>query len=90
MKATIKKPAFLWDYDLTEKEVHTILKGKECRQKDWLISRILQHASWQTLWEYLDLKTIQEHLDHLPINNKLKSHWHYALNRWNSNTSPTS
>lgn len=77
-----KRPPFIWDYDISEEKTRKILKGPECSEKDWLIVRILEHASWKTIWEYLDLAIIKEHLEHLRLKPWLKSHWRYALKRW--------
>lgn len=78
----ISRPSFLWDYDLSPQKIRAILHGTNHLQKDWLMARLLQHASWQTIWEYLDLSMLKDHLEHLPIEPSLKAHWAYATKRW--------
>lgn len=45
-----QKPYFLWDYDLSEADVRTILRNGESHEKAWLVSRILESAAYEDVW----------------------------------------
>ena len=76
-----KNPSFLWEYNLTHGEIITILRGPQKRRL-WLVAKILEHARWEEIWEYLDIQTIQKDLPLLRMNLKTKRHWERALQLW--------
>lgn len=78
-----KRPKFLWDYDLTEFDVREILSASGLSDKKlWLIGRILSEARFEEIFEFLDLNTIAQSLPKLRLKEKIRLHWHYALERW--------
>lgn len=76
------KPYFIWDYDLNEKQVRTILHGDNEIEKLWLIGRIMTHARYADIWKYVNLKDIIEVFAKLRLPPKIKQNWQYALNVW--------
>lgn len=84
----MKKPYFLWDYDLTEKEVRKILKeGDEFSQR-WLMGRILSHAHFKDVFKYLNIKEILESFPKLRIREEIKNAWLKAFAAWGYNVKP--
>jgi len=57
-KTKAKRPYWLWDYDLTEKDVRRILAGKNEFDRRWLIARIISSVHFNDVWKYLKLKQI--------------------------------
>ncbi len=84
MRAKKKRPKFLWDYDLDAQEVKTILNEQPISKKVWLIARILEHAPFDEVWNYLTLDEIAEALPKLRMNEKRKKHWEFVLHEWTS------
>ena len=79
----LRKPRFLWDYDLSDTEVRDILAQKELSPvKQWLVERILTEGRFEEICEYLDLTTIQQSFDQLRLPPHIKARWEYALKRW--------
>ncbi len=77
------RPYFFWDYDITEEEIHDILRGDNEVEKAWVITRILEYARWEDIWRYLTLDDVRENFEQLsfrwPRDREL---WAYALKRW--------
>lgn len=79
----IKRPSFIWDYDLNEVQVREILSRSNTDQKKiWLVERILREARFDEVLRYLTLKEIQSVFPKIRANQKLKQRWEYALQRW--------
>lgn len=78
------RPYFLWDYALTEKEVRDILQGENETEKIWLISRILESARYEDVWQYLTLQEIQGIFSKLKLKPPVRRVWAYALDVWNT------
>ena len=76
------RPHFLWDYDLTVEQVKTLLKTQSIKQKAWIIARILEHARFQEVFEYITQEEIREALPHLRMNLRRKKNWELALDVW--------
>lgn len=81
------RPSFLWDYDLTEAQVHEILQHEPFKQRKWLIARILERAPLQEVWRYLTMEQIRDALPHLRMDPKTQRHWQEAIELWTSRTS---
>ena len=77
----VRRPVFLWDYDLTEAQVREVL-ARGGKDRDWLMGRILDQAPLQEILKYLSLDEIREALPRLRLRLKKKAHWEYALKRW--------
>lgn len=78
----MNKPYFLWDYDLTDKQVHHILQGSNEVEKLWLTARIMTHAKFEDIWKYLSLKDIIKVFSKLRLTPKAKQDWQRAFNIW--------
>jgi hypothetical protein len=80
-----KRPYFFWDDEITDEEVRAILRDGAPFDKAWVISRILEHASWDDIWHYLTAADIRQNFNNLhfrrPQDREL---WAYALDRWES------
>lgn len=75
-------PYFIWDYDVDEKQIRTILSGSNEAEKLWLIGRILSHAHYKDVWQYLNIKEISAYLPKLRIPAEVKANWQRALEVW--------
>jgi len=88
--AKSQRPYFIWDYDLTEEDVHRILQGDNEVEKAWLITRILEYAKWEDIWHYLTVDDVRENFERLrfrwPQDREL---WVYALERWSRDAQAT-
>lgn len=79
------RPSFLWDYDLNHGQIMEILHGPQ-KNRLWLVAKILEHARWHEIWEYLTLPQIAQDLPRLRLPEKTRAHWVYALRRWKGTT----
>ena len=78
-----KNVYFFWDYDLTEEDVRTILRGQDENRKVWVISRILNYALWDDIWKYLKLKDVRQYFDRISWRTPyFQDLWKYALEVW--------
>jgi hypothetical protein len=75
-------PYFLWDYDLNENQIRTILHGNNEIEKLWLITRIITHAKFEDIWQYLTLEDVVKVFSKLRLRPKSKQDWQRALNVW--------
>mgnify|MGYP001587014537 FL=1 len=75
-------PYFLWDYDLSENQIRKILHGNNEVEKLWLITRIITHAKFEDIWQYLTLDDIAGVFPKLRLPLKSKQNWQRALNIW--------
>lgn len=75
------RPSFLWEYSLRPGEIQEILSGPR-QNRLWLVAKILEHAQWNEIWDYLTVDQIAEDLPYLRLPQKTKAHWYYSLNRW--------
>lgn len=80
--STAQRPYFLWDYDLTDKQVREILHGENETEKIWIMSRILESASFQDVWDYVTLAQVREMFPKLKLKTPVKKAWDYALSIW--------
>ncbi len=74
--------SFLWDYDLTEEEVQTLLRTGDETTRIWLASRILESARYADVWRYLSLAEVQALFPHLKQKPPVREAWAYALYVW--------
>lgn len=75
-------PYFLWDYDLSENQIHAILHGNNEVEKLWLMTRIITHAKFEDIWQYLTVEDIVKVFFKLRLPLKAKENWQRALNVW--------
>jgi hypothetical protein len=75
-------PYFIWDYDLTDTDVRAILKGNDEEQKAWLVSRLLESARYEDVWDYITLAELREIFPKLQLKPQVRSAWEFALRVW--------
>ena len=77
-----QRPYFLWDYDLTEKQVRKILAGKNETEKIWMMSRIVTSAHFNDVWRFLTIKDVVDIFPRLRVRPEVKNAWQKALTAW--------
>ncbi len=78
-----KNVYFFWDYDLTEEDVRAILRGENETEKIWVMTRILEAAHWNDIWQFLTLKDIRSNFARIQWRTPyLKDLWAHALEVW--------
>lgn len=76
------RPYFLWDYNLNEKQVQTIItKGDETSRR-FLITRILESANYDDVWKYIQLSDLVKVFPQLKLKKPVYRAWEYALKTW--------
>jgi hypothetical protein len=78
----MKRPYFLWDYELTEADVRRILKTGTETDKIWLMSRILESATLEDVWKYTSLQEVKYMFPKLKLKKPIRKAWNYALSVW--------
>ncbi len=78
-----QRPYFLWDYDLTDDQVRQILSGPNQTEKIWIMSRILESARFEDVWNYVSLKEVKEMFSKLKLKKPIERAWERALYVWN-------
>lgn len=78
----MKTPYFLWDYDLAKHQIRSILHGNNEVEKLWLMARIMTHAKFEDVWQYLRVEDIAKAFTKLRLPPKVKQSWRHALNVW--------
>ena len=81
----MKRPYFIWDYDLTDQGVKAILKSNNELEKTWMIGRILSSARYDDVWKYLTVDQIVKFFPKLRIRKEIKAVWKNALTVWGYN-----
>jgi hypothetical protein len=83
-----KRPYFIWDYDLSDQDVHHILRHGDRTERAWLITRILEYSKWEDIWRYLTVADIQRDFKWLRFRHSQdRELWAYALDRWTHSAS---
>lgn len=77
-----KRPYFLWDYDLTEEDVRRILAGDNETEKIWMMSRILESATYEDVWRYITYVQIRQFFPKLQLKPPIRHVWEYAFRVW--------
>lgn len=80
--STLHRPYFIWDYDLTEAEIHEILRGDDEDQKAWLIARLLESARYEDIWHYISLAELRSIFPKLQLKPQVRAVWEFALSVW--------
>ncbi len=78
----MSKPYFLWDYNLSDEDVKKILRQGDEYEKRWLIARILEHAHFRDVFDYLKLEDIVKFFSKLKLRPVTRRYWQRALNVW--------
>ena len=79
---TKNRPYFLWDYDLSEDDVHNILSTGTAVDKNWMLSRILESAKYEDVWKYTTLSEVKNMMPVLKIKKPIRQAWERALAIW--------
>lgn len=79
------KPYFLWDYNLSDKQVRQILKSGDEFSRTWLVARILESAKFSDVWKYLTVKEVLEIFLKLRLKKPIKEVWEKAFTAWGYN-----
>jgi hypothetical protein len=74
----------VWDYDLTEAQVHELLTHAPFEQRKWLLGRMLERLGPAEIVRYVSLETLREALPRLRLDSKIARHWEEALTLWSS------
>ena len=77
-----KRPSFLWDYDLTDAQVHELLTHAPFEQRKWLLGRMLERLGPNEIVRYVSLDALQHALPHLRLDERVKRHWEEAIALW--------
>lgn len=77
-----KRPWFLWDYDLSEAQVHELLTHAPFEQRKWLLGRMLERLGPAEIVRYASLDALRQALPHLRLDEKVKRHWEEAIAVW--------
>ncbi len=75
-------PYFLWDYNITQDKVRAILRGNNETERLWLTGRILTHARFEDVWQYLNISDIVLAFPKLRLKPTIASAWRHALIVW--------
>ena len=75
-------PYFLWDYNLTESQIHKILNGKNETEKLWMAGRILSSAHFRDIWKYLTVSDVINLFPRLRMRPEITNMWQHALTVW--------
>ncbi len=78
----LKRPYFLWDYDLTDGDVRRILAGDNETERQWMMGRILTNARYEDVWKYLRVSDIVHEFPYLRMRREVKEAWRYAFTVW--------
>lgn len=81
----MQKPYFMWDYDLTTDQIKELLHSDNEVEKSWLTARILTHAHFDDVWEYLSVANIVKLFPKLYLKPEVKTAWKHALEVWGYN-----
>jgi hypothetical protein len=82
--SALQRPYFLWDYDLTDEDVHSILRGDDLADKAWLVARLLESARYEDIWKYISLTELRAIFSHLQLKPPVRAAWELALSVWAS------
>jgi len=81
----MKRPYFLWDYELSEKEVKKIIKQGNEYSRNFIIARLLESAKYEDIWKYIKLKDLVRIFPKLRLKKEIKEIWQSAFQAWGIN-----
>ncbi len=84
VRSTKKRPYFIWDYDLDEKDVRAILKGDNEYEKVQMMVRIMESAKREDVWKYLTLAEVKQYWPQISrrMRREVREVWAWALEVW--------
>ncbi len=88
VKRAQQRAYFFWDYDITEEEVHEILRGDDEPRKIWVMSRILERAHFDDVWHYLTPPDLRRYFERLQLRPQVREVWAHAIEVWNRDERP--
>ncbi len=77
-----QRPYFIWDYDLTDADIRSILRGDDEDQKSWLVARLLESARYEDIWQYISLAELRAIFPKLQLKPPVRAAWEFALLVW--------
>lgn len=80
--ASLKRPYFIWDYDLSEIDVHRLLKEGNEYTRLWLTARVLESAKYEDVWKYLTIQEILKIFPKLRLKQPIRQAWEKAFRAW--------
>jgi len=80
--STQPRPYFIWDYDLTDSDLRAILRGNDKDQKAWLVTRLLESARFEDIWQYISLTELRAIFPELHLKPQVRAAWEFALLVW--------
>lgn len=75
-------PYFIWDYDLSEADLRSILRGEDEEQKAWVVARLLESARYEDVWRYISLPDLRAIFPKLQLKPQVRAAWEFALSVW--------
>ncbi|KKR91420.1 MAG: hypothetical protein UU42_C0012G0017 [Candidatus Woesebacteria bacterium GW2011_GWA1_41_13b] len=72
----------MWDYHLTNGQVLDLLRTGNETQRLWLTGKIISHARFEDIWNYLTPANVASLYPKLRLQPTLKKYWGRALNAW--------
>lgn len=72
-------PYFMWDYFLTNSQIKQALKTGNETEKKWLVGKILTHAKFDDVWNYLSRAELVDAFKNLHISSQTRKMWSDAL-----------
>lgn len=80
--SSLQTPYFIWDYDLTDADIRAILRGDDEEQKAWVVSRLLESARYEDIWQYISLAELRAIFPKLQLKPQVRAAWEFALRVW--------
>ena len=77
-----RRPWFLWDYDLTEAQVHELLTHAPFEQRKWLLGRMLERLGPAEIVRYVSLGALRQALPRLRLAENIRRHWEETIDLW--------
>ena len=74
------RPYFIYDYDISWRDLQGYLQSADPHQRAWAVARILDGARWSDIWRLVTPADIERDLDRLP--RRLREFWSGALSAW--------
>lgn len=76
------KPYFIWDYDFSEADVRRLLREGSQSEKSWLITRLLEHAHFRDVFQFVNVEEIAHVFSNLKLRPTTQRYWLRALTTW--------
>ena len=78
-----KRPYFLWDEDLSVRQLREKLSAGDRGQWRYYAAKIMREARYEDVWKFLSLKDVSESWDSLrPILGRQRAFWEFLISVW--------